>query len=165
MNGRVYDYNLGRFLSVDPFIQAPGNSQSINPYSYIMNNPLSDTDPTGYMAKEETMTGSRIPGVDTGASGAGWGMKSGDLSGDTPTQKKQDAISQGITNAGKQASNNGFKSAQGAINNSSSNTTEINSQKKISSNNPGQHIGQNFTIGERILEAIDPTSTSATGSY
>lgn len=62
MNGRVHDYNLGRFLSVDLFIQAPSNSQSINPYSYIMNNPLSGTDPTGYMAKEETMTGSLLPG-------------------------------------------------------------------------------------------------------
>jgi murein DD-endopeptidase MepM/ murein hydrolase activator NlpD len=50
MNGRVYDYNLGRFLSVDPFIQAPTNSQSANPYSYIMNNPMAGTDPTGYMA-------------------------------------------------------------------------------------------------------------------
>ena len=52
MNGRVYDYNLGRFMSVDPFIQAPGNSQSINPYSYIMNNPLAGVDPTGYVAEE-----------------------------------------------------------------------------------------------------------------
>nr|WP_246722905.1 fibronectin type III domain-containing protein [Aliikangiella sp. G2MR2-5] len=50
MNGRVYDYNLGRFLSVDPFIQEPGNSQSMNPYSYIMNNPLAGTDPSGYTA-------------------------------------------------------------------------------------------------------------------
>ncbi len=50
MNGRVYDYNLGRFLSVDPFIQEPGNSQSMNPYSYIMNNPLAGTDPSGYEA-------------------------------------------------------------------------------------------------------------------
>jgi RHS repeat-associated protein len=48
MNGRVYDYQLGRFLSVDPMIQAPLNSQSLNPYSYIMNNPLAGTDPTGY---------------------------------------------------------------------------------------------------------------------
>ena len=51
MNGRAYDYNLGRFLSVDPFIQAPGNSQSMNPYSYIMNNPLAGTDPSGYIAE------------------------------------------------------------------------------------------------------------------
>ncbi|MDX3775556.1 glycohydrolase toxin TNT-related protein [Chromatiaceae bacterium AAb-1] len=49
MNGRAYDYNLGRFLSVDPIIQSPGNSQSLNPYSYIMNNPLAGTDPTGYV--------------------------------------------------------------------------------------------------------------------
>ncbi|MCY7297496.1 RHS repeat domain-containing protein, partial [Alteromonas sp. a30] len=48
MNGRVYDYNVGRFMSVDPVIQSPANSQSINPYSYIMNNPMSGTDPTGY---------------------------------------------------------------------------------------------------------------------
>lgn len=51
MNGRVYDYNLGRFLSVDPFIQDPGNSQSLNPYSYILNNPLAGTDPSGYVAQ------------------------------------------------------------------------------------------------------------------
>ncbi|TQV88051.1 fibronectin type III domain-containing protein [Aliikangiella coralliicola] len=50
MNGRVYDYNIGRFLSVDPFIQEPGNSQSMNPYSYIMNNPMAGTDPSGYYA-------------------------------------------------------------------------------------------------------------------
>ncbi|WP_240036248.1 RHS repeat-associated core domain-containing protein [Pseudoalteromonas sp. A757] len=50
MNGRVYDYNLGRFMSVDPMIQSPGDSQSINPYSYLMNNPLAGTDPTGYCA-------------------------------------------------------------------------------------------------------------------
>jgi len=50
MNGRVYDYRLGRFLSVDPIISNPANSQSINPYSYIGNNPLSGVDPTGYVS-------------------------------------------------------------------------------------------------------------------
>ncbi len=47
MNGRMYDFNNGRFLSVDPYIQGD-TSQSINPYTYILNNPLSGTDPTGY---------------------------------------------------------------------------------------------------------------------
>jgi RHS repeat-associated protein len=51
MNGRVYDYNLGRFMEVDPIIQSPLNSQSLNPYSYIGNNPLSGTDPTGYFGE------------------------------------------------------------------------------------------------------------------
>ncbi|MDC2890807.1 RHS repeat-associated core domain-containing protein [Psychrosphaera algicola] len=49
MNGRVYDYNLGRFMSVDPFLHLQGDSQGINPYSYIMNNPMAGTDPTGYI--------------------------------------------------------------------------------------------------------------------
>ncbi|MCU8075777.1 HNH endonuclease [Shewanella sp. SM29] len=60
MNGRIYDYNLGRFMSVDPFIQSPTSTQSVNPYSYIMNNPLAGTDPTGYAACSST--GSHLKG-------------------------------------------------------------------------------------------------------
>ncbi|WP_282110062.1 SpvB/TcaC N-terminal domain-containing protein [Shewanella algicola] len=52
MNGRIYDFNVGRFLSVDPFLQFPENSQSANPYSYILNNPMSGVDPTGYISEE-----------------------------------------------------------------------------------------------------------------
>ncbi len=48
MNGRVYDPNIGRFLSADPHIQAPYNTQSYNRYSYTLNNPLKYTDPSGY---------------------------------------------------------------------------------------------------------------------
>ncbi len=54
MNGRAYDYNLGRFLSVDPFISMPANSQAYNPYSYVMNNPLRYTDPTGYVVNQNS---------------------------------------------------------------------------------------------------------------
>jgi RHS repeat-associated protein len=48
MNGRMYDPRLGRFLSPDPFVQAPGYTQSYNRYSYGWNNPMKYTDPTGY---------------------------------------------------------------------------------------------------------------------
>lgn len=48
MNGRVYDPNIGRFISADPFVQAPFFSQSLNRYSYALNNPLRYTDPSGF---------------------------------------------------------------------------------------------------------------------
>ena len=48
MNGRVYDPWLGRMLSPDPIVQEPGNSQNYNSYSYVLNNPLKYTDPSGY---------------------------------------------------------------------------------------------------------------------
>gem|GEM_PF-1828088 len=48
MNGRIYDPVLGRFLSPDPFIQAPQYPNSYNRYSYALNNPLRFIDPSGY---------------------------------------------------------------------------------------------------------------------
>ena len=47
MNGRVYDPVVSRMLSPDNFIQAPDFSQSFNRYSYVTNNPLKYTDPSG----------------------------------------------------------------------------------------------------------------------
>jgi RHS repeat-associated protein len=52
MGGRVYDPTLGRFLSADLYVQAPDNSQSYNRYAYVINNPLSRVDPTGYQSCE-----------------------------------------------------------------------------------------------------------------
>jgi hypothetical protein len=51
MGGRIYDATLGRFLQADPFVQAPKNSQNYNRYSYVMNNPMSYTDPSGFIFK------------------------------------------------------------------------------------------------------------------
>ncbi len=51
-HGRIYDPKLGRFLSADPIIQAPGNLQNYNRYSYVLNNPLNRIDPSGYMSQE-----------------------------------------------------------------------------------------------------------------
>ncbi len=48
MGGRMYDPYMGRFLTPDPLVQAPDNTQSLNRYAYCLNNPLSLTDPTGY---------------------------------------------------------------------------------------------------------------------
>jgi RHS repeat-associated protein len=48
MNGRVYDQTIGRFVSGDPFVQAPYYSQSLNRYAYVWNNPLTLIDPSGF---------------------------------------------------------------------------------------------------------------------
>ena len=47
MNGRVYDPLIGRFLSPDIVIQAAGDLQNYNRYSYVLNNPLKYVDPSG----------------------------------------------------------------------------------------------------------------------
>ncbi|HEY1707186.1 MAG TPA: FG-GAP-like repeat-containing protein [Rhizomicrobium sp.] len=46
-NARVYDPSLGRFMSADPVVGDVSSLQAINRYSYVLNNPLSLTDPTG----------------------------------------------------------------------------------------------------------------------
>ena len=52
MNARLYDPAVGRFLSPDPLIQAPDNTQSYNRYSYCLNNPLRYTDQSGLSRSE-----------------------------------------------------------------------------------------------------------------
>jgi RHS repeat-associated protein len=48
MNGRVLDPGMAGFTAADPIVQAPFWSQSLNRYSYVFNDPLSWTDPSGY---------------------------------------------------------------------------------------------------------------------
>ena len=47
--GRVYDSAQKRFLTPDIYLPDPLSSQSYNRYSYVANNPLRYTDPTGFM--------------------------------------------------------------------------------------------------------------------
>ena len=45
---RWYDPALGRFISADTLVPEPGDPQSLNRFSYVNNNPLRYTDPTGH---------------------------------------------------------------------------------------------------------------------
>ncbi len=51
-NARYYDPALGRFLSPDPIVSDPGNLQSFNRYSYVLNNPIKYIDPTGHQSSQ-----------------------------------------------------------------------------------------------------------------
>ncbi|MFW2174622.1 RHS repeat domain-containing protein [Acinetobacter guillouiae] len=48
MNGRVYDPQIGRFISADPNIDGADDTQGYNRYAYVRNNPGSSMDPSGY---------------------------------------------------------------------------------------------------------------------
>jgi RHS repeat-associated protein len=63
MNARLYDPILGRFLSPDPYVQAPEFSQSFNRYSYCVNNPLRYTDPDGEWAIIDDLIAAVVGGV------------------------------------------------------------------------------------------------------
>jgi RHS repeat-associated protein len=64
LNGRVYDPTIARFMSADPYVQAPYESQSLNRYSYTFDNPLNATDPTGFESNDPEPQGA--PGACTG---------------------------------------------------------------------------------------------------
>ena len=49
MGGRLYDPQLGRFLSPDPYVADPTMGQDWNAYSYVANSPMSYLDPTGHV--------------------------------------------------------------------------------------------------------------------
>ena len=50
MNARIYDPRLGRFLQADSQIE-PDATQGLNRYTYVLNNPLSASDPTGHQSE------------------------------------------------------------------------------------------------------------------
>ncbi|QMU63314.1 MAG: hypothetical protein GKR88_02820 [Flavobacteriaceae bacterium] len=63
MNGRMYDPNLGRFLSPDNYIQEPFDTQNFNRYGYVLNNPLKYTDPSGEVIWGAVLIGAIIGGT------------------------------------------------------------------------------------------------------
>ncbi|MEZ5462994.1 RHS repeat domain-containing protein [Dokdonella sp.] len=54
MRGRLYDPQLGRFIQADPFVESD-KAQGLNRYSYVLNNPLSLTDPSGYLSLRQVV--------------------------------------------------------------------------------------------------------------
>ena len=68
MNARLYDPLLGRFLSPDPYVQAPDFTQNFNRYSYALNNPLKYTDENGEFVLTTMLT---VAGITAAVFGLG----------------------------------------------------------------------------------------------
>ncbi|XOV79630.1 MAG: tandem-95 repeat protein [Aestuariibacter sp.] len=144
MNGRVYDYNVGRFMSVDPFIQGEGNSQGINPYSYVMNNPLGGIDPTGYKIEEETKeikktrAGSRIKTtVGTKTTTTVTDDNSGDVTSVTSVTVMKDGSFSGAHISVSNGKADEVTVFGGNSNGSFSHTTDIGAQSKLPNESGG----------------------------
>ncbi|WP_246604258.1 RHS repeat-associated core domain-containing protein [Alteromonas lipotrueae] len=130
MNGRVYDYNLGRFLSVDPLIHMEGGSQGINPYSYIMNNPLAGVDPTGYDPEEE--------------------VESFEFEASTVESITVNAEGQVTVNFNNGAESQSFQASTVSVGN---NTVDIGNQTQIAQQQGGASVGEALSaIGNAIAD-------------
>jgi RHS repeat-associated protein len=57
MHGRYYNPQLARFISADPYVSDGLNPQALNRYSYVYNDPINNTDPTGYTPNDEITGG------------------------------------------------------------------------------------------------------------
>ena len=53
-NARFFIPGIGRFASADTIVPDPMNPQQFNRYSYVLNNPLRYTDPTGHYCYDAT---------------------------------------------------------------------------------------------------------------
>jgi RHS repeat-associated protein len=54
MNARLYDPEIGRFIQADSYVE-PEATQGLNRYSYVLNNPLSATDPSGNFSLRQAL--------------------------------------------------------------------------------------------------------------
>ena len=55
MNGRIYDPMTARMVSADPTVPDASNLQSLNRYSYVLNNALAYTDPSGFKDEPDAL--------------------------------------------------------------------------------------------------------------
>ena len=110
-------------MLVDPVIQSPENSQSVNPYSYIMNNPLAGTDPTGYTSKTENEEMTEVKTtIKVGKETVNVTIK---------VDANGNAVSAEVSNGSASAQ----KVAKNAIKNADKSAADINSQSQSTSQN------------------------------
>jgi hypothetical protein len=85
MDARWYDPNIGRFTTQDSYMGDIYTSQSLNRYSYVMNNPVNMWDPTGHVPEwvgndhhfetsGDASTADAYDSVGSSSSSSGWNL-------------------------------------------------------------------------------------------
>jgi len=74
---RYYNPRLGRFISADSIVPEPGNPQSLNRYSYVLNRPLQGGDPTGHQGPIDWNLEQHTPPAEYSGSVVSIGMAGG----------------------------------------------------------------------------------------
>lgn len=176
MGGRVYDPLLGRFISPDPWIQDSTNSQNFNRYSYVWNNPVQYTDPSGeliwfaYIAYAAAVYGAGEFGWNVGT--AGYEIYSGekavtDIAKDFAIEASTDAlVTATFGAAGKVLEKVVPDSAQDAIKNKASEIfSNITSNKNSSSGAGGGALPREVeameameggSVSSNVAKSVDP---------
>ena len=133
MNGRFYDANLARFMQADPVVQNSRALQSFNRFSYVANNPLNASDPSGFTpgycpviyildGNNEGCNGFGIPTLalqGAGGSGGNAGATGGTQNTALPGQAAANLVSDQLTGQSMQATDSavlGASSLLSAIN-------------------------------------------------
>jgi RHS repeat-associated protein len=140
MNGRVYDYRLGRFLTVDPVISGT-DSQALNPYSYVGNNPFSGKDPTGYYTETSAELGSHVrrETKESVAAKIDAGMKSGTINAKTSVDEASKTLKTDIKSA---FYGTGLKFSASGANGAQPQGTKSQSGPTSNAQGPGQVAAQ-----------------------
>jgi RHS repeat-associated protein len=187
-NARYYDSHIRRFTQPDDIIQNVYNPQDLNRYSYVRNNPMKYTDPTGHYAETPidimllsidihdlqndpsdpwnwaALAGDSVGAVTPGLTGVGLGIKA---------VKHGDDIAKGLnkTDAGKNVQNvvkqNTANNAKNSINLSKS----LASQQQMAETGtiiagPGSKIKFNDApktaqqLNAKVTELVKKTSSS-----
>jgi RHS repeat-associated protein len=149
---RYYASSMGRFMSPDPLLNSgrPGNPQTWNRYTYGLNNPLRNTDPTGlYTCSGDKSQCSGVSDALKAAKGALGNLKKGSA--------EYNALSSAISSYGKAGVDNGVHVGFGATSGAASTTVGVmadaNGNKVTTADNP---TGQNINV------TVDPSKNGST---
>lgn len=148
---RYMGSTMGRFMSPDPFLNSgrPGNPQTWNRYTYGLNNPLRNTDPTGlYTCSGNKDQCSGVADALKAAQGALGNLKKGSA--------EYNALSSAISSYGKAGVDNGVHVGFGATSGAASTTigvlADANGNKITTADNP---TGQNINV------TVDPSKNGS----